>query len=286
MAGISQRKRTASRTGIVFSSGFFGFFAHAGFLNALRELGIKPVGYAGASSGAIVAAMVATGMSDQNIKEILFQVRKTDFWDPDPLTHILKSALRFFRGYRGYLRGDGYGKLLKKIPIKHIEDCPLPLIIVATNLSQQREERFTKGPLIKAIQASGAVPGLFKPVEIDGALFVDGGMVNKAPVQALADLVQPEKIIVHFIASENIGDRTNNFLQKRVTPWHMYHLAVNVSRHEAYQRQCDSVRKQGIEVVEVRTHSSGIGPDKLAKGLQAYRKAKEGALKILSSIKF
>ena len=43
-------------------------------------------------------------------------------------------------------------------------------------------------------RSSGAVPGLFKPVEIDGALFVDGGMVNKAPVQALADLVQPEKM--------------------------------------------------------------------------------------------
>ena len=56
-------------TGIVFSSGFFGFFAHAGFLSAIRELGIKPAGVSGSSSGAILAAMAATEMTDDAIRE-------------------------------------------------------------------------------------------------------------------------------------------------------------------------------------------------------------------------
>ena len=60
------------KIGVVFSSGFFGFFSHAGFLSAVRELKIKPSGYSGASSGAIIAAMAASEMSDYDIKNVLF----------------------------------------------------------------------------------------------------------------------------------------------------------------------------------------------------------------------
>ncbi len=282
MAGIGLPKGKSSGTGVVFSSGFFGFFAHAGFLSAIRELGITPIGYAGASSGAILAAMAATSMSDPDIKETLFNVKKSDFWDPDPLPVILKKVLRRLKGYTGYLRGEGFGKLLEKIPAKNIEDCPVPLIIVSTNLTLRREELLTRGPLIKAIQASGSVPMLFKPVEIDGSLFVDGGMVNKAPVEALADEVRPDKIIVHFIASDNIGDRKNSFLKRWLTPWHIQHLAVNISRHEAYLRQCERIKERGIEVVEVITHAPVVGPNKLEKGPEAYEKAREETLTVLS----
>jgi len=59
---------------------------------------------------------------------------------------------------------------------------------------------------------------LFKPVLIDGSLYVDGGVVNKAPVQTLADLIKPEKIIVHFIESDNVGSRGDSFLRRRMTP--------------------------------------------------------------------
>ena len=282
MAGIVQQKEKPSGTGVVFSSGFFGFFAHAGFLSAIRELRMTPIGYAGASSGAILAAMAATSMSDPDIKETLFNVKKSHFWDPDPIPIILKKVLRRLRGYTGYLRGDGFSKLLEKIPVKNIEDCPVPLIIVSTNLTLRREEVFTRGPLIKAIQASGSVPMLFKPVEIDGSLFVDGGMVNKAPVEALANEVRPDKIIVHFIASDNIGDRKNSFLNRGLTPWHIQHLAVNISRHEAYLRQCARVREQGIEVVEVITNAPSVGPSKLERGPEAYEKAREETLTVLS----
>jgi len=282
MAGIVQQKGKPSGTGVVFSSGFFGFFAHAGFLSAIRELGMTPIGYAGASSGAILAAMAASSMSDQDIKETLFNVKKSHFWDPDPLPVILKKVLRRLRGYTGYLRGEGFSKLLEKIPAKNIEDCPIPLIIVSTNLTLRREEVFTRGPLIQAIQASGSVPMLFKPVEIGGSLFVDGGMVSKAPVEALADEVRPDKIIVHFIASDNIGDRKNSFLNRGLTPWHIQHLAVNISRHEAYLRQCKRVRERGIEVVEVITNAPSVGPSKLERGPEAYEKAREETLTVLS----
>lgn len=271
-----------ARIGVVFSSGFFGFFAHAGFLSAIRELGIMSAGYAGASSGAIIAAMAASDMSDPAIKEILLNLNKSDFWDPDPVPILLKAILKLFRGYSGYLRGRGFVRLLGQIPVKQIEKCPFPLVIPATNLTLQSERLFISGSLIKAIHASGAVPILFKPVEIDGSLYVDGGMVNKAPVLALADLIKPEKIIVHFIASDNIGKRINSFLIRRMTPWHIHRLSVNISRHEAYQRQCDMARERGIEVIEIKTDAPPVSPNSLEKGSLAYSKARANTLKILS----
>ncbi len=168
------------------------------------------------------------------------------------------------------------------LPIRQIEDCPTPLVIVATNLSLQREEIFTDGPLIDAIRASGSVPMLFKPVEIGGDLFVDGGVVNKAPVQALAELIRPEKILVHFIASDNLESPENSFLKKTMTPWHIHHLSVNISRQEAYESQCDRVRQRGIGLIEVRTHAPAVGPKSLEKGPLAYHKAREATLKMLS----
>jgi len=170
------------RTGVVLSSGFFGFFAHAGFLSAVRTAGLVPDAYAGASSGAIVAAMAASGMTDEAIRQILFRVQKADFWDPDPWHKIARYALRRLKGYSGYLKGGGFSRLLEAIPVRTIEACPTPLAVAATNLTRKKETIFTRGDLIKTVHASGAVPMLFKPVEIEGNLYVDGGISNKAPV--------------------------------------------------------------------------------------------------------
>ncbi len=279
MAGV---KRPLPRLGVVFSSGFFGFFAHAGFLAGLRELEIAPAGYSGASSGAIVAAMAATGMSDSSIREILFNMRKGDFWDPDPWPFILRKALGLFRGYTGYLNGNGFARLLSGLPVRRIEECDTPLAIAATDLSQKREKVFTRGDLIKAIQASGAVPMLFKPVQIDGTLYVDGGVTNKAPLKALADLVDLERIVVHFIASGNVEAEVHGFLRKRFTPWHIQYLAVNIARQEAYQRQLEIVRMRGVEVIEVKSNAPALGPNRLERGLAAYNSARASTQKILA----
>jgi NTE family protein len=278
-------KNLSSKVGVVFSSGFFGFFAHAGFLAALRDLRIAPTGYSGASSGAILAAMAAANMTDARIKEILFNLRKTDFWDPDPLPTLLRRLLTLLRGYTGYLKGDGFARLLQEIPIRQFEECLTPVVITATNLTQRKEDIFIRGNLVKAIQASGAVPMLFKPFEMDGSLYADGGVVNKAPVQALADLIQPDKIIVHFIASADLERPENSFLRRRMTPWHIHSLSLDISRQEAYQRQCDLVKQRGIEIIEVKTNAPALGPNTLEKGPLAYSKAREETLKILSSVR-
>ena len=270
------------RSGVAFSSGFFGFFAHAGFLAAIREAEIRPSAYAGASSGAIVAAMAASGMSDGAIREMLFGLKKTDFWDPDPWYVVLLNAIRLFRGYTGYLKGDGFARLLTKLPVRRFEECNTPLAISATNLSQRKQTIFTDGDLIRAIQASGSVPILFKPVEMNGSLYLDGGITGKAPVEPLADLCELDRIIVHFIASNNVEEARHGFLRKRLAPWHIQHLAVNIARQEAYQKELTMVRRRGIEVIEIKTESPALSPNSLHKGLEAYNAAKTSAAKLLS----
>ncbi len=268
------------RLGIAFSSGFFGFFAHAGFLAGIRESGITPSAYTGASSGAIVAAMAASGMNDQAIKEMLFSVKKSDFWDPEPLHTVLSRAARFFKGYTGYLRGDSFASLLSRLPVKRIEDCMTPLGIAATDLTRKKGVILTTGNLAKAVQASGSVPMLFKPVSIDGSLYIDGGVVGKAPVKALTELSDPDMILVHYVSSGNLKSPPDSFLKKKFTPWLIQHLAVNIARGEAYRMELEMVRNTGLKVVEVNVGAASVGPNTLFKGAEAYDKARTEGQKL------
>jgi len=209
-------------------------------------------------------------------------LKKADFWDPDPWSLVLLNAIRLFRGYTGYLKGDGFAHLLRKLPVRRFEECNTPLAISATNLSQRKQTVFTDGDLIKAIQASGSVPILFKPVEINGSLYLDGGITGKAPVEALANLCDLDRIIVHFIASNNVEEARHRFLRKRFSPWHMQHLSINIARQEAYQKEIEMVQKRGIEVIEIRTESPALSPNRLGRGQEAYNASKASAAKLLS----
>jgi NTE family protein len=270
------------RAAVVFSSGFFGFFAHAGVLSALRALSVDPIGYAGTSSGAIVAAMAASGMDDESIRALLFNLKKEDFWDPNPFASLIREGLRGFKGTKGYLRGEGFARLLSGLPVKRIEDCPKPLAISATNLTERKETVFTSGHLAKAVQASGAVPVLFEPVNIKGTLYLDGGIVNKAPVKTVVGLWAPQTVVVHYIASHNLEKSGNQFLEKRFTPFHIHHLATNIARQEAYLNQIEWARAQGVRVIEVHTKTPPVGPASLRMGRKVYELALKTALDRLS----
>ncbi len=260
---------------------FFRVLRTCRIFAAIREAEIAPSAYAGASSGAIVAAMAASGMNDGAVREMLFGLKKGDFWDPDPWGFVLLNAIRLFRGYTGYLKGDGFARLLRKLPVRRFEECDKPLAISATNLSQRKQTVFTDGDLIKAIQASGSVPILFKPVAMNGSLYLDGGITGKAPIEALADLCELDRIIVHFIASNNVEEARHRFLKKRFSPWHMQHLAINIARQEAYQKEVEMVQMRGVEVIEIRTESPALSPNSLHKGPEAYNAAKASAVKLL-----
>ena len=231
-----------------------------------------------------MAAMAASGMDDEEIKKMLFHIKKSDFWDPDPWPSVFSRAIRFFKGYTGYLRGDSFAGLLDELPVKRIEDCRTPLGISATDLTQKKGVIFTRGNLAKAVQASGSVPMLFKPVSINGSLYSDGGVIGKAPVKALAELSELDLIVVHHVSSGNLKSGPDSFLRKKFTPWHIQHLAVNIARKEAYRRELEMVENTGLKVVEVKSAAGSVGPNTLIKGAEAYDQAKAQGLELRAEL--
>src|SRR5262245_64890096 len=91
---------------LILSSGFFGFFAHAGVVQALEELALTPALVGGSSAGALVAGLWGAGLGAATIRDRLFALRRGDFWDPDPLLGVTGG-----RG-PGLLRGDRFEQLL------------------------------------------------------------------------------------------------------------------------------------------------------------------------------
>src|SRR5437762_14092457 len=89
---------------LILSSGFFGFFAHAGVVRALEEARLRPALVGGSSAGALVAGLWGAGLSAEAIRDRLFALKRADFWDPDPL-----FALR-----GGLLRGQRFQQLLEE----------------------------------------------------------------------------------------------------------------------------------------------------------------------------
>lgn len=148
------------------SSGFFGYFAHLGFILALEEKELKPRELSGSSSGALVAAGLASGRSAQELKDIFLSIEKKDFWDP---------RLGF-----GYLQGQRIEDLLNKYCVQNFADAHIPLHVSVFNIRSRKTEVLTTGPVAKACRASAAVPLLFHPVKLQGRLFWDGGIGDRA----------------------------------------------------------------------------------------------------------
>lgn len=178
------------RIGLVLGGGAARGVAHIAMLHALDDLGLKPAAIAGTSMGAIIGAGYAGGLSALDIRERLisaFGTRSTvvtRLWQLRP-----RSFGEMFRS-----EGLGLGKLDAERMISAFVDdgiaatfdeLKIPFTAVATDFYAGTEAHLRSGPLLKAIAASSALPGIFRPVVIDGRVMVDGGILNPVPVDAL-----------------------------------------------------------------------------------------------------
>ncbi|AUD79631.1 patatin [Kangiella profundi] len=179
---------------LTLSSGFFGFFAHAGVLRALEESNILPRKLTGSSAGALIAGCWAGGMSSKDIKELLFSLKRQDFWDP---------------GFgRGLLKGDKFRQLLAdSLIVKNFSDCRTELCLSAYSIDSKETIILDKGDLVSAIYASCAIPVMFQPVTIDNHRLLDGGIKDRPAL----DATEPgERIFYHHIASKSPWRRKNS----------------------------------------------------------------------------
>jgi NTE family protein len=186
---------------LILSSGFFGFYAHAGVIDALEEAELRPSLVGGSSAGALVAGLWAAGLDAATIRDRLLGLRREDFWDPDPLLGVghhlplpaeLRALLSPPQGYEkrgpGLLRGQAFDALLDaafaELGVRTFADCRIPLRVVVHDLTQNKPVVLEQGELRPAVRASCSLPGLFQPVHIEGTLYLDGGIADRAGILA------------------------------------------------------------------------------------------------------
>lgn len=180
------------RIGLALGGGGVRGLAHIPMLEALDAMGVRPAAIAGTSMGAIVGALYASGRSGRDIRKLVrsITIRKGEtlrhlFGRRDALLRWLGAMTPDFRG-RGLLRTDRFIQLLAdEIGCETFEELAIPLTVVAADFWSAEQIAIGSGELLPAIQASMAVPGAFPPVEHDGRVLVDGGVVNLVPYDLL-----------------------------------------------------------------------------------------------------
>jgi NTE family protein len=270
----------------VMSSGFFGFFAHAGFLQALADLGVEPDAYAGSSSGALVAALAAAGQSPQEMLAGFTTLKASDFWDPPRGAGLVKALASGFRGRTGYLSGQAMRDILaERLPYATFEQCPHPCLVVALDVASGERVVFTEGPLVTAVAASGAVPGLFAAVPWKDSLLVDGGLVDKAPLAAAHTHLGAACLVTHLLTSASLEKPLNGMLSRAFSPLRLQSRAVDAARLQHYRDQLQTVRQAGATVLEVTANGlPRLGPRRLQNGPQAFAQARRQSRERLQAI--
>lgn len=150
--------------------------AHVGVLRVLAREGIGVSCLAGTSGGALIAALFAAGYPLEDIERDARSMgwRRLAGFRPTPLGIMTTERLG------GFVR--------QAIGDPRFEDLQIPCAVVAADLTDQRRRVFRAGPVVIAVQASCAIPEFFQPVEIDGRVHTDGGVVEPLPVHTLLDL--------------------------------------------------------------------------------------------------
>jgi NTE family protein len=192
---------------VAFGGGGARGLAHIHVIEALDELGIRPVSIAGSSIGAIMGAGMASGMSGKEIHDYArsILVRRSEVaarvWQarPGTFSEMMEVGLRVSQ--------FSIERILKaflppQIPAT-FEELKIPLRVAATDFYGHKMAVLSEGDLNSALAASAAIPALFSPVKRDGRLLIDGGIYNPVPF----DLVNDDADIV--IAIDVVGAPAN-----------------------------------------------------------------------------
>lgn len=160
------------RIGLALGGGAARGWAHIGVLEVLHEAGIVPDVIAGTSVGAIAGGWYAAGLLD-NLKSFALSLTPRRVFSLLDVT-LLSSGL-----IAGHKIDD---QLREHLQERTLEDLPIRTIFLATELATGHEIWLRRGNLVDAMGASYALPGIFKPVQVNGRALVDGALVNPVPV--------------------------------------------------------------------------------------------------------
>ncbi|MEQ8218234.1 MAG: patatin-like phospholipase family protein [Arenibacter sp.] len=213
------------KVGLVLSGGGAKGLAHIGALKVIEEAGVKIDYITGTSMGAIVGALYASGYSAKELDSIF---RNTDF-ESLIQDNVPRSAKTFYEkeDSERYALTLPFNKFKISIPqaisggqsiynefvrlLYHVKDVddfsklPIPFLCIATDVETGDQILLDKGYLPEAILASGTFPSLFRPVEINGRVLIDGGVVNNYPIGELKKM--GADVVIGVDVQHGLSDR-------------------------------------------------------------------------------
>ena len=177
------------RIGVALGSGAARGLAHIPYIEAMDELGLKPSVIAGSSIGALIGAGWANGMTGAELREHAYSVLgslqqiASTLWNRNRFSfkQIVEDGLSVQVNSKGITKAF----LPEGFPDDFAE-LAIPFSVVATDFYAWKEVVFVSGPLRPAIAASLAIPSLFRPVNVEGRYFIDGGVTNPLPLGLIA----------------------------------------------------------------------------------------------------
>jgi NTE family protein len=249
------------KIGLALGGGAARGFAHVGVIQVLEENGIKPNLITGTSAGSLVAAIYASGKNGtqlQRVAETMEEAAITDW------------TLPIFS--RGMLRGDALAKYVNaQVSGKLIEELPIPLGIVATDLNSGNDVLFQRGDTGTAVRASSSVPAVFQPVKINGREYVDGGLVSPVPVNA-ARRMGADFVIAVDISSPPEGSLTGGTLDILLQTFSI--MGKSINRFEL----------KDADVV-VRPALQGVGSSDFGARKRSIEAGRQAMLKMIPELK-
>ena len=218
--------------GLALGAGAARGFAHVGVIKALEAQGIRPDVVVGSSAGSVIAALLASGATGNELNRLALNLDEATIAD---------WGLPFAGRFGGLIKGDALQSMVnREVQNKTIEQMRIPLGIVATELQSGKGILFRSGNTGLAVRASCSVPGVFQPAVISGKEYVDGGLVAPVPVsyarQMGATLVIAVNISsepVHQDASGTFGvmQQTISIMQRSINQYELKSADIVITPH-------------------------------------------------------
>jgi NTE family protein len=243
----------SSRVALCLNSSFLGFYTHAGFLEELTALGVRPRAISGASAGALVAGLYAGGQTPAEMLKLFLspELRRVFRERGAPLRGI--ATIFNLAGYTGALNCHRALPLLEAVLEKRrIEDCLDPrLAIAVTNLTAGRTDIATNGPLAEMILASVTSPGFFAARPVEGSIYWDGGIANPLPFDHWIADPEIDTILLHSVVNPEELEVRERKGRLRIS--HAVNLSHQIICDELLRLKSEIARLAGKRVISLRT---------------------------------
>ncbi len=210
-----------------------------GMVHALAEHQVRPDLIVGTSVGAVNGAWLA-GHPDaptSELAEIWRGLRRSDVFPADPV----HGLFGFLGRRRGLVPSRNLLHLIENnLTFDRLEQAPIPFHVVVTDVLSTLDVRLSTGPAALAVLASASIPGVIPPVEIDGRLFMDGGVVNNTPISHALALGADDIWVLPTGFSCGLGDAPRSALGMALHGLNaLVHqrLAVDVDQHQSPHAQ-------------------------------------------------